>query len=238
MTRWYVNKGAMKTYLEPEDIELMERATGCLRDRLLIRLLFRLGCRVSEILALKVNDIDFERGTVTVLHLKMRIRLSCSKCKARLGKRHQFCPECGEEVSEAQKRQQEHRRVRVLPIDRHTLEMLKGYITDNRLTCDGGSGLVFVLNRHRAWQIVRDCAKRVGLAGLVNPETGRMRGVSPHRLRDAFAVNAMKLDDSGDALRLLQEHLGHASFDTTARYRKIAGEEHRKWYERLWSETS
>ncbi len=116
--------------------------------------------------------------------------------------------------------------------------MLKGYITDNRLTCDGGSGLVFVLNRHRAWQIVRDCAKRVGLAGLVNPETGRMRGVSPHRLRDAFAVNAMKLDDSGDALRLLQEHLGHASFDTTARYRKIAGEEHRKWYERLWSETS
>ena len=83
----------------------MERAIGCLRDRLLIRLLFRLGCRVSEILALKVNDIDFERGTVTVLHLKMRIRLSCSKCKARLGKRHQFCPECGEEVSEAQKRQ-------------------------------------------------------------------------------------------------------------------------------------
>ncbi len=85
---------------------------------------------------------------------------------------------------------------------------------------------------------MRDCAKRADLPGLVNPETGRMRGVSPHRLRDAFAVNAMKLDDSGDALRLLQEHLGHASFDTTARYRKIAGEEHRKWYERLWSETS
>jgi len=223
----------MKAYLEYADIELIEGAATCLRDRLLVRILFRLGCRVSEALALKVSDIDFERGTVTVLHLKMRIRLSCTGCRARLGKRHQFCPECGEEVSEAQKRQQEHRRVRVLPVDKHTLEILKDYVGRDLLTSYSGPILLFSLNRHRAWQIVRDCAKRAGLAGLVNPETGRMRGVSPHRLRDAFAVNAMKLDDSGDALRLLQEHLGHASFDTTARYRKIAGEEHRKWYERL-----
>jgi len=33
----------MKTYLEPMDIELMERAASCLRDRLLIKLLFRLA---------------------------------------------------------------------------------------------------------------------------------------------------------------------------------------------------
>jgi integrase/recombinase XerD len=226
----------MKTYLEPDDIELIEGAATCLRDRLLVRILFRLGCRVSEALALKVSDIDFERGTVTVLHLKMRIRLLCTKCRTRLGKRHQFCPECGEGVSEAQKRQQEHRRVRVLPVDKHTLEILKDYVGRDLLTSYSGSTLLFGLNRHRAWQIVRDCAKRAGLAGLVNPETGRMRGVSPHRLRDAFAVNAMKLDDSGDALRLLQEHLGHASFNTTARYRKVAGEEHRRWYNRLWAE--
>ncbi len=228
----------MKTYLEPVDIELMERTASCLRDRLLIRLLFRLGCRVSEALTLNVNDIDFERGTVTILHLKTRIRLSCTKCRARLGKRHQFCPECGRGVSEAKKRQQEHRRIRALPLDKHTLEMLESYITNNRLTYVGGSGLVFGLNRHRAWQIVKDCAKRAGLSNLVNPETGRTRGVSPHRLRDAFSVHAMKLDDSGDALRLLQEHLGHASFNTTAKYRKIAGEEHRKWYENLWGENT
>ena len=86
----------MKTYLEPEDIGLMELAASCPRDRLLIRLLFRLGCRVSEALVFKVSDIDFEQGTITILHLKTRIRLSCPKCKARLGRRHQFCPECGE----------------------------------------------------------------------------------------------------------------------------------------------
>jgi len=224
----------MKTYLELADIELMEQAASYLRDRLLIRLLFRLGCRVSEALALKVSDIDFERATVTILHLKTRIRLSCPKCKARLGKRHQFCPECGEEVNEARKRQQEYRRVRELPVDTSTLKMLEDYINSRELSYNSSSEFVFGLNRHRAWQIVRDCGRRAGLPNLVNPETSRVRGVSPHRLRDAFSVHAMKLDDSGDALRLLQEHLGHASFNTTAKYRKIAGEEHRRWYESLW----
>ena len=68
----------------------------------------------------------------------------------------------------------------------------------------------------------------------MNPETGRVRGVSPHRLRDAFSVHAMKSNNSGDGLRLLQEHLGHASFNTTAKYRMIAGDEHRSWYDQLW----
>ena len=84
---------------------------------------------------------------------------------------------------------------------------------------------------------VRGCAERAGIPDLVNPETGRVRGVSPHRLRDAFSVHAMKVDDSGDGLRLLQEHLGHTSFNTTAKYRKIAGEEHHEWYERLWTKS-
>ncbi len=227
----------MKTYLEPVDIELMERVAGCLRDRLLVRLLFRLGCRVSEALALKFSDIEFERSTVTILHLKTRVKLSCIRCKARLGKRHQFCSGCGKEVNKARKRQQEHRRIRILPVDRDTLEILRNHIDSNQATSRDDSVLLFSLNRHRAWQIVRGCARRAGLPDLVNPETGRVRGVSPHRLRDAFSVHAMKLDDSGDGLRLLQEHLGHASFNTTAKYRKIAGDEHREWYERLWDET-
>ena len=61
-----------------------------------------------------------------------------------------------------------------------------------------------------------------------------MHNVSPHRLRDAFATHAVKLDDSGDGLRLLQEHLGHSSFNTTAKYRKVGGEELKDWYGKLW----
>ena len=153
----------MKAYLEPAEIEMMERFASCLRDRLLIRILIRLGCHVSEALALKVGDIDFEQGTVTILHLKTRIRLSCHKCKAGLGRRHQFCPECGEEVNKARKRQQEHRRIRTLPVDRDTLEMLRDHIDSNQATYHDDSVLLFGLNRHRAWQIIRDCAGRADL---------------------------------------------------------------------------
>lgn len=223
----------MKAYLDAEEVKLMEKAATCFRDRLLIRLLFRLGCRISEALALKVEDIDFTQSTVTIEHLKTRLKLACPKCGARLGKSHKFCPICGNSVEEALVQEKERRRVRTLPLDSDTLEMLRDFITRDKT-----KGLIFGINRHRAWQIVRDCAQGAGLPDLINPETGKMRGVSPHRLRDAFAVHAVKLDDSGDGLRLLQEHLGHTSFNTTAKYRKVSGQEHKEWYQRLWGKVN
>ena len=224
----------MRTYLEPEEVELLEKAATNVRDRLLIRILCRLGCRISEALALRVEDMDIDRGTVTIEHLKARLRLFCPKCNARLGKTHVFCPKCSAKVEKALTQEYEQRRMRTLPIDSETLEMIRDYIRRGGPVSQNGKRMLFGINRHRAWQVIRDCAERSGLGDLVNPETGRRHGVSPHRLRDAFAVHAMKLDDSGDGLRLLQEHLGHASFNTTAKYRKISGEEHRQWYDRLW----
>ncbi len=226
----------MKTYLEPQEVRLLEEEATCLRDRLLVRLLFHTGCRISEALALKVEDINFEQGTVTILHLKSHVNLSCPNCGARLGQTHRFCPVCGEKVVSASPQEHQHRRIRILPIDGNTLDMLWDYVKRGGPVLKNGQQLIFGINRHRAWQVVRDCAEKAGLHPLVNPETGKMRGISPHRLRDAFAVHAVKLDDSGDGLRLLQEHLGHVSFNTTARYRKVGGAEHRDWFKKLWEE--
>jgi integrase/recombinase XerD len=205
-----------------------------MRDVLLIRLLVRLGCRISEALALKVEDIDFTQGMVTIEHLKTRIKLDCPQCGGALGKSHTFCPKCGVRVKEAVAREQEHRRMRAIPLDSDTLAMLRDYIGRGGPVVRGGRTLLFGINRHRAWQIVKECAGRAGLPKLLNPETGRVHNVSPHRLRDAFAIHAIKVDDSGDGLRLLQEHLGHVSFNTTAKYRKVAGYELREWYSKLW----
>jgi integrase/recombinase XerD len=224
----------VKVYLEPKDIEQLEDATLNLRDKLLIRTLFCIGYRISEGLGIEVDNIDFTQGTVTIQHLKVRSKLSCPECGARLGKSHAFCPKCGDEVKQPVIREGEHRRQRILPTDKVTLELLQEYIERGGPVLKNGRRLIFGINRHRAWQIVTECAKRAGLPQLINPETGKTHNVSPHRLRDAFAVNAVKFDDSGDGLRLLQEHLGHQSFNTTARYRKVAGEELRDWYDKLW----
>jgi integrase/recombinase XerD len=228
----------MKAYLEPEEVKMLEDAAENLRDKLLVRILFRLGCRITEALGLCVEDVDFTKGAVIIKHLKTRLKLSCIKCGQRLGRSHAFCPKCGSKVEEAQTQQQEQRRQRVLPIDNDTLEMLKEYIQGGGPILKSGKKLIFGINRHRAWQIVKFYAEKVGLPKLVNPETGRIHNVSPHKLRDAFAVHAVKFDDSGDGLRLLQEHLGHTSFDTTAKYRKVSGEEHRDWYQKLFEDKS
>ncbi len=118
----------MKTYLEPDEIHLLERVTTNLRDCLLIRMLFRMGCRISEALTIGVEDIDFGNSAVSILHLKTRLKLSCPYCGAGISGGHTFCPKCGAKVVEAIAKQLEHRRQRVLPIDSGTLAMLKEYI--------------------------------------------------------------------------------------------------------------
>lgn len=224
----------MKAYIEPEEVARMEKAASNLRDKILVRLLLHLGCRISEALAIKVEDVDFVQGAVTIVHLKRRVKLSCVNCRATLGTAHLFCPKCGSKIEKSRAEEQQHRRQRVLPIDSDTLKMLKEYVRRGGPVVKEGKTLIFGINRHRVWQIVKECAEKAGLPKLVNPETGRVHNVSPHKLRDGLAVHAIKLDDSGDGLRLLQEHLGHASFNTTAKYRKVSGKEHKDWYQRLW----
>ncbi len=193
-----------RAYLDDQEVVRLEGAAGYVRDRLLIRLLFHLGCRISEALGLYVKDIDFAKGTVTIQHLKSRIKLACPKCGAKLGKSHTFCPRCGARVEEAVAKEQEHRRMRTLPLDDGTVKMLKDFIARGGPVEKGGRRLIFGINRHRTWQIVKECAEKVGLPKLVNPETGRVHNVSPHRLRDAFAVRAMKTE--WRPLRLLCQH--------------------------------
>ena len=225
-----------KAYLELDEVKELEDAAEYLRDKLLVRLLFRLGCRISEALGIAVGDIDFELSEVTIEHLKVRIDLSCPDCGTRLSKAARFCPGCGKKVEEAVAREKEYRRERTLPIDLDTLDMIRDYIERGGPVSQNGKQLLFGIDRYRAWQIIKGCAERAGLGEMVNPETGRVHHVSPHKLRDAFAIHAVKLDDSGDGLRLLQQHLGHQNINTTMRYRKLAGKEIREWYDELWKQ--
>ena len=178
----------MKTYLEIHEVEQLESAARYLRDKLLIMLLFRLGCRISEALALKVSDIDFAQGTVTIEHLKSRVKLSCPQCGTRLGKSHKYCPTCGNGVVETLAQEREHRRVRTLPIDRETLNILQEYVNRD------GKRLVFGITRIRVWQIIRECSVRAGASRLINPATRRRKS---HRITKTSPVRSEEITTSG-----------------------------------------
>ena len=127
-----------KAYLETDDVAILEKAATNMRDRLLIRLLFHLGCRVSESLAISVEDVDFDAGTITIQHLKTRLKLSCPQCGVRLGRSNVFCSKCGIKVEKTVADEREHRRLRTLPVDSETLEMLADFVRRDKT-----QGLIF-----------------------------------------------------------------------------------------------
>jgi integrase/recombinase XerD len=225
-----------KEYLEMDEAAKLEEVAPCLRDKLMFRTCRMLGCRISEVLNIAIEDINFKKHEVTILHEKARIKLSCPHCGGRLGKKSKFCAGCGSKVEKAEQREQERRRLRTLPVDQGTLDMMKDFIKRGGPVEKNGRSYLFPITRERAWQIFRECSQKAGLPEIINQETGKVHHVSAHRLRDAFAINAAKKNFTGDGIRLLQEHLGHEDISTTMKYRKIAGEERKEWYEGLFPE--
>ena len=153
------------------------------------------------------------------MHLKERLKLKCPNCGAILGKRHIFCPECGNKVGRAIREKVEQRRQRMIPIDHNTLRLIKEYLRWRRQFPYRGS-LVFPFTRQRGWQLVERIGRRAGIAGL-----------HPHSLRHLLATTwvARGLD-----VKKLQVLLGHASIATTMEYVDSNFEQLRSEYEKLW----
>ena len=89
----------LKGYLEPEQVDKPIIAATNLRDKLIVRILWRTGIRVSELIGLHVQDIDFANRAIVIKVQKMRKR-DCKPVERR----------------------------RVAPIDRGTLDMIKEYL--------------------------------------------------------------------------------------------------------------
>jgi integrase/recombinase XerD len=227
---------AVKEYLEAEDTSLIEDAAQCLRDKLLVRLLRRLGCRVGEVLGLEERHIDFTRRQVKIEHEKMRLSLSCPSCGGHLAKSNKFCPMCTAPVEQPIAKEKETRRLRKIPVDRDTLQLVRQYIKQGGITEVRGKRMLFAISRQWAWHIVVECAERAGFMQLENPENERQHHVSPHKFRDAFAINAIKKRPNLDDARLLQELMGHQNIGTTLKYRKVAGAELQEFYDDLLKE--
>jgi len=224
-----------KEFLTPEDTARLEEEAQNLRDKLLIRILRRTGARVSEIINLETRHIQYKTKRIEIEHLKQKLGLSCPGCGSKLSKKSIFCPGCGIKVEKAVFKQKEHKKMRQLPIDQDTLDLIKEYIDRGGAgKVEDGRMLLFPMTRQNAWLIIKKCAKLAGLPELRNPESGIVHHVSPHKMRDSFAIAAVKHnEESLDNIRLLQEHLGHESYDTTMKYRKVGSEEHSNWFNNL-----
>jgi len=206
-------------YLEPERIEKLINSCINPRDRAFIALLARTGIRISEVVQLKISDIDFQRGMLTIVHLKERSKLKCPHCGESLGKRHLFCPSCGNKVDKAIREKVEQQRQRMIPIDHNTLKLIDEYLQGRQKFPYRGP-LVFPFSRQRGWQLVEKLGRHAGIKGL-----------HPHSLRHLLATTWVS---KGLDVKKLQVLLGHASIATTMEYVDSNFEQLRSEYEKLW----
>jgi len=190
------------------------------RDKAFFALLARTGIRITEATELKTSDIDFQRGTLTIVHLKEKSKLKCPYCGEVLGKRHLFCPGCGNKVAQAVREKVEQRRQRVIPVDPNTLRLLDEYLKW-RLQFPYRGPLVFPFTRQRGWQLVEKLGRRIGIAGL-----------HPHSFRRLLATTWVA---KGLDVKKLQLLYGHSSIATTMEYVDSNFEQLRSEYEKLWN---
>lgn len=206
-------------HLESYQIDTLINSAANPRDRAFISLLARTGIRVSETIQLKISDIDFQRGMLTITHLKEKSKLKCPHCGESLGKRHLFCPNCGRRVERAVREKIEQRRQRIIPIDSNTLHLIQEYLGWRRSFPYRGP-LVFPFSRQRGWQIVEKLGRSVGITG-----------VHPHSFRRLLATIWV---NKGLDTKRLQLLLGHASISTTMQYVDSTVEQIKAEYDKLW----
>lgn len=77
-------KKIVREALSEDELETLRAGAVCLRDKAIIEFLYSTGCRVSEAINLNRDDIDFERGEVTVFGKgrKERVVYLTARCRA------------------------------------------------------------------------------------------------------------------------------------------------------------
>lgn len=164
------------------------------RDRALLAVLLFTGIRVSELVTLDKQSVEYETTRDPGRPLRAVLRVIGKGEKTRLVALH--------------------------PV----VERLVDTYLQNRPPADGPGedpAPLFLnrwrrrLSRQAVWDVVAKYARQAGLVY-------KAKRVSPHKLRHSFAT--MLLAEGKASLRELQELLGHASVNTTMVYTHVAGE--------------
>jgi len=203
-------------YLTREEVgRILSVLTG--RDRLLVQMLWQTGARVSELIAIRVRNIDFQNNTITFRTLKRRRALSKQDKQLKvkvagltialaddpdskmLAKQLE---KAKAELAEA-KLQPPPEQYRTVPVKPELMSAIAAYVVTAGLQ---PNNKLFDVTRIRVHQIIQKAAKRAWL----NPDRAHA-----HAFRHGFAVNAML---SGVPPLVLKQWMGHARLQSTMIY--------------------
>jgi len=164
------------------------------RDRLAMELLYGGGLRVSEVVALDYDGIDFENGVARVLGK---------------GRKERLCPLGRVAMAVLKKFRDDFAREKFPAASAAS----GGLAVSGAPVSSGAPVLVTKSGERMGVREVQLMLKRyLALAGLP-------LDISPHKLRHSYATHLL---NAGADLRLVQELLGHASLNTTQVYTHVS----------------
>ena len=166
----------LKGYLEPQQVETFIAVAANLRDKVLVRILWRTGVRVSELIGIRVQDIGFENRAIVIKVQKMRKR-------------------DGKAIE----------RRRVIPIDQGTLDLVQEYLEWRKQFPYKGD-LLFPITRQRVDQVYWKLARRAGIKEIGDPAVSQHRKLHPHHMRHSFAIHCIKRGMTIERLQKILGH--------------------------------
>jgi len=166
----------LKGYLSPEQVERLIVVATNRRDALLVRMLWRTGIRVSELIGIRIPDIDFDSRALVIKVQKIRRK-------------------DGKAIE----------RRRVIPIDQGTLDMVREYLQWRRQFPYKGD-LLFPITRQRVDQIFWKLGRKAGIKEIGDPAVSQHRKLHPHHLRHSFAIHCIKRGMSIERLQKILGH--------------------------------
>jgi integrase/recombinase XerD len=167
----------LKGYLEPEQVErVIAAADKNQRDALLVRIPSRSGMRVTELINIRIGDIDFDNRAIVIKVQKQRKR-------------------DGKVVE----------RRRVVPIDQGTLDMVRKYLEWRKQFPYKGD-LLFPITRQRVNQIYWKLGRKAGIKEIGDPAVSQHRKLHPQHMRHSFAIHCIKRGMSVERLQKILGH--------------------------------
>ena len=98
---------------------------------------------------------------------------------------------------------------------------MQKYIEEMKLKPDD---YLVTIKARQIRNVVRAAGERIGFGDkdILNPLSGKKHYVHPHSFRDSLAVETLSARPDLEGQKALQDHFGHARYDTTTRYFKLA----------------